>query len=201
VAPILVVVITAVFVGYLIYYSRSHRERLAARRHANALPELSGGNAGAPITEGAAVRVVGAVRAVQPLESPISGQQCVAYRVRVKVDQYEVPGAQPIDDAFTTQFMIDRPGEPPVIVDGSHVRLDVRPQTRETYDGARAERYFQMRGLPIRAVLGSDIEETVVLVGARVMVAGSVLLDGGTPGGGMIRLAGNAHQPLVIASV
>lgn len=226
-SPILVVVITSVFVAYLIYYTRSHRQRLAARRQANALPQLSSvgmaGGGAAPLVEGSAVRVIGTTRAVQPLTSPISGQPCVAWRVRVTVDRYVAPEAAPINQTQTMEFFIDRPGEPSVTIDGAYVRLDVPPETRETYDGARAEQFFQQHGLPIRAVLGSEIEETIVRVGARVMVAGSVLLDGAAaaPSGGYlhtgagatashayrsdgapaIRLAGNAQQPLVIASV
>lgn len=201
-SPILVVVITSVFVAFLVYYSRSYRERLAARRQANALPQLSsmgvGGGGAAPLAAGTGVRVVGHARAQQPLISPISGQQCVAWRVRVTVDRYEAPGVPPINQTQTTEFIIDRPGEPSVTIDGSFVRLDVPAETRETYDGARAEQFFQRNGLPIRAVLGSEIEETVVRVGAHVMVAGSVLLDGGAPA---IRLAGNPQQPLVIATI
>src|SRR6185312_13135864 len=94
-------------------------ERRRVRRDLAVSPDL-----GAKTPEGTVVRVTGVVRKRDTLiVAPLSGVECVAARARVTTGVWYTRGAQKPREWFAiVSFVLERDGEPPVVVEGKHAR-------------------------------------------------------------------------------
>ncbi|MDX2093238.1 MAG: hypothetical protein SFX73_35675 [Kofleriaceae bacterium] len=94
---------------------RLRRARLRARAQLRAHPPLD-----AATPDGSDVRVTGTVRALATLESPLDRTPCVVFRTTVDA---QAGGVREVVEL--TPFVLDRGGEPPVLVDGTHALFDL----------------------------------------------------------------------------
>ncbi|HEY4180380.1 MAG TPA: hypothetical protein VGM90_26235 [Kofleriaceae bacterium] len=203
VSTIVLLVIVGVAVAW--YASRNMRGQIAARSAVAALPVMT---AQTPVADGSMVRVIGTVRMLEQLVAPLSGRPCVAYRTVCKlqgaVGTHEAQAAGDLVQEQTAMFALDRPGDSPVIIDGSHVRIDIPSLPFGAMSGAAREQFLTSRNVSIRYATYANWTEQVVEVGAQVSVAGTVMHDGGNPGemyrdgGAQVRMVGNAQFPLTI---
>ena len=190
--------------------ARTLVERRRARRQLVALPPL-----GTETPDGTSVRVTGTVRVRDnTIVAPLSGVECVAARAR-PVSGIR-PGGGGSNEWFAiVSFVLERDGEPPVVVDGVHARLDLplerlRRAKRGSPERDRHEQLLLQLGL--RAFdWGAKFEEVVVTPGMRVSVAGMMMLAPADvppsrqrelgfrePPPATIRIVGSATYPLVI---
>lgn len=161
--------------------------------------------------EGAWVRVTGVVRLVddRSLIAPLSRKPCVVYRSRVTVGQAITRRAlRPVEELVMVPFAIDRGAEGMVAIEGEHALLDLPRVRLRTTEQVRRE-FAWTQGIPYRDVARAQFEETVVMPGQRVSVAGLVMKDpAAAPARDELgfrdapppelRLAGNVEHPIVI---
>lgn len=148
-------------------------ERRRARRALRVSPPLD-----ASSREGAIVRVSGIVRPVdEPLEAPLSGLPCVLARSRIRsVASYNY---QPTNQPKTLRirpFVLVCDGAPDVRVEASHAVLDLEPLRTLRVTAARRDQFLLLHGL-MREEQASGFEETLVMPGQRITVAGALVRD------------------------
>ncbi|HEY4058876.1 MAG TPA: hypothetical protein VGM39_19815 [Kofleriaceae bacterium] len=200
-----IVVLAIVGVGVVWYWTRNTRKQIAARSAVAALPVMT---SQAPVADGSMVRVIGTVRMLEQVIAPLSGRPCVAYRTVCKLGD-----SVSTSDAFasgelvqeqSTTFALDRQGDSPVTIDGSHLRFDLPSLPFSAMGGAAREQFLSSRGISIRYAQYSNWSEVIVEQGATITIAGTVMHDGGAAGemyrdgGTQIRLVGNAQYPLTV---
>jgi hypothetical protein len=188
-------------------------ERRRVRRDLAVSPDL-----GAKTPEGTVVRVTGVVRKRDTLiVAPLSGTECVAARARVTTGLWYTRGATKPREWFAiVSFVVDRDGEPPVVVEGQHARIALpSPRLGRVKAGsaelARREQLLLQLGERSASALRAGCEEVAIVPGMRVSVAGLMMLDqpSAPPAAddarlfrelppATLRLVGNATHPLVI---
>jgi hypothetical protein len=209
---------------YAIMLAASHSVRRLTRRRARtelaAVPPLR-----ADSLEGAIVRVTGTVRATgATIVAPLSGVECVAARASAMMTDRVSPGLlRPRVWFEIVPFALDRDGEPPVIVDGDHARLDLEPMDQPVPKGwapAKHRQRMELREvtrqrerellgkLELPRTMSARFEEKIVRAGTRVSIAGVFML--GEPsadegergfrelGPASLRITGDANHPLII---
>ena len=164
--------------------------------------------------DGSVVRVTGIVKMLEPLTAPLSGKPCVVYVSRVDPTNWVVRGAARRGLRETTvvsPFLVDRGPEGMVLVEGSHAILDWPPQKLKPRDRIREEQFMLASGVPLKERARARFEETIIEEGARVSVAGLIMLDPAeapTPEersfrdapAASLRLTGNVDHPLAIGA-
>ena len=201
--------VLGVFVAVVGYkYMKGRTAHQGVQQHLQAQPMLQ---AGAPLVDGSMVRVSGVVRPMQTVVAPLSGRVCVAYRTLIT---HDVPSFRDMTQPNTaetfemTPFMIDRGAEGPVIIDGSYAQLVVRSLHDSQLEMVNKEKFVLARGLSMREAVLARFSETVIEAGMTVTVAGTLVSDGGMPGGTAgyrdggqtVRLTGTPQAPLVIGA-
>ncbi len=204
VVPVLLLVGVGAFMAYR--YFAPKRQRSQMNQFVQAAPILM---PGAPIPDGAFVRIVGTVRPMSTVTAPLSGRACVAYRTTIttEVVVFGTTTKHETSEVFDmAPFVIERP-EGPVVVDGSYAQLHLPPLPWNQLSSNNRERFVMSRGLNIREAARSEFTETVIEAGMQVCVAGCVVTDGGGPGAqyraptSQPRLIGNAQAPILILPV
>ena len=182
---------------------RRRAERHRARRELAKPPVL-----GATTPEGTVVKVTGAVRAVEELFAPLSGQPCVLYRSYSSI-RWSLP-----TETGDTRFVVETIGGP-VLVDSEHAVLDVEPLRQLKVTKQRREQFRLRMGLTASrfpGVVWLRFEEYLVAPGDVVSVVGLMMLDTASeppraesgfredppP---QRRLTGNAEHPIVVSKV
>jgi hypothetical protein len=175
-------------------------ERFKQRRHLAHAPPLT-----ADAAEGSEAKLVGIVHALpKTLVAPATGQQAVAFRLRV-MDRNLEPGAGPQGAPFDTTdacaFVVhdDRLGDVAVDSQFAELVLPVRP-VRETHAGW--QQWKDDRGIAFQHVP----EQAAIVPGDRVVVVGTVARRTGGPEAAALRdapsalcLVGDFDHPLLIA--
>ena len=144
--------------------------------------------------DGALVKVTGKVHTREPGErfvSPLAETRCVALHMRALVRRGRSPRGEMVEKLQIKAFVIEDDGSK-VLVDATHALLDLSP--------ARPPKTADVRKL--LAEVGhqdansstSRCEETVVEVGARVTVAGTLVTSPA------IKIVGDEENPIVIRS-
>ena len=165
------------------------------------------------LPEGRSARVTGVVRpSADLLEAPLSGRRCVAFRTRVDVRMWlirrminNVPGI--VERSEVRDFEIECDDGAVVTIAGSHVLLDLDPLVLPPLNDPRRAAFLREHRIHA-PIPPDDFEEVVVEPGARVTVAGQLLLDGAAPQPGQElgfrehahhrRLVGNKQHPILI---
>jgi hypothetical protein len=190
--------------------ARTLVERRRVRRELVDLPPL-----GTETPDGTSVRVTGTVRVREAtIVAPLSGVECVAARARA-ISGVRVAGVGSREWFAIVSFVLERDGEPPVIVDGMHARLDLPLERlgrakRDSPERARREQLLLQLGVHAFG-WGAKFEEVVVTPGMRVSVAGMMMLAPSDappspdrelgfrePPPATIRIVGSATYPLII---
>jgi hypothetical protein len=200
-----IVLLVLVGVGVAWYWSRNMRNQIAARSAVAALPVMT---SQAPVADGSMVRVIGTVRMLEQVIAPLSGRSCVAYRTVCKLNEsvstHDAAATGEIVQEQSTTFALDRQGDSPVIVDGSHLRFDLPSLPFSAMGGAAREQFLSSRGVSIRYAQYANWTEVLVEAGATITIAGTVMNDGGAVGPGyreggvQVRMVGNAQFPLTV---
>jgi hypothetical protein len=207
----LVVPVTTAAIGV----TRKLVERNRIRRELARRPPL-----GAETPDGTVVRVTGIVRHRDTLiVAPLSGVECVAARARVSAELWNTRGARKPREWFAiVSFVLERAGEPSVVVEGEQARIALPPQALprpETGSAAlhRREQLLLQLGIEVRRARGAAFEEVVVVPGMQVSVVGLMMLGQAVEPPrnddermfrdlppSTLRLVGNATHPLVIGT-
>ncbi|HEX4454226.1 MAG TPA: hypothetical protein VH143_25360 [Kofleriaceae bacterium] len=213
--PVTLVIVGSGLASAAIGTARTLAERRRVRRELAASPQL-----GTLTPEGTLVRVTGVVRKRDTLiVAPLSGAECVAARARITTGVWQLRGAMRPREWFAiVSFVLDRGGEPPVIVEGEHARIALPPEKLArakagSHDLARREQLLLQLGEKATNAFRAGCEEIAIVPGMRVSIAGVMMLDvpvAAPPGDGergfrdlpatTMRLVGNATHPLVIGS-
>jgi hypothetical protein len=213
--PVTLVLVTSGLGSAAIGVTRSLVERRRVRRELAASPQL-----GTKTPEGTLVRVTGIVRKRDTLiVAPLSGVECVAARARVTTGLWQVRGAyRPREWFAIVSFVLDRDGEPPVVVEGQHARIALPPEKlRRAKAGSRElvrrEQLLLQLGLKATSAFRAGCQEIAIVPGMRVSIAGVMMLEvpAAAPAADdergfrdlpatTMRLVGNATHPLVIGS-
>lgn len=178
---------------------RMRRARKRARAQLRARPPLD-----ASTPDGSVVRVTGTVRALAMLESPLERTPCVGFRATVEASVGGVREAVEL-----TPFVLERDGEPPVLVDGTHALFDLAAARVILTDRLRLQQFLAGFGMAFSGGELPRTEELVITAGQRISVAGLVMHDvpeaPTTDERGFredarpaLRLAGNEQHPLAI---
>jgi hypothetical protein len=174
---------------------------------------------GTETPEGTVVRVTGAVRQRETLiVAPLSGVECVAARARITTGLWHVRGAMKPREWFAiVSFVVERDGEPDVVVEGQHARIALPAEklaraTVGSREYARREQLLLQLGEKATNAFRAGCEEIAIVPGMRVSVVGLMMLgQAEAPVGdddrgfrelppSTLRLVGNATHPLVIGS-
>ena len=151
---------------------RRYAERRRARRALHEHPPLDGSS-----PEGAIVRVTGIVRAADELiDAPLSGLPCVVARSRIRrvnLGQSKRPSVRP-ETLRIRPFVLVRDGAPSVRVEASHAVLDLAPLRKLKVTPQRRDQFLLLHAL---TGIASGFEETLVVPGQRITVAGALLRD------------------------
>lgn len=190
-------------------FGRKVLERRRARRTIRQQAPLASDS-----PEGVTVRATGVARADDmTLLAPLSNRPCLVVRSRVTTGKgFAGLAARPKETITMVPFLLDRGADGIVRVEGHHVLLDLPPiQLRGDHtDVERQQLFMSTHGLPLRDHGEASFEETLVLPGDRITVAGLVMKDvadapvvDGERGfrdeqPTTLRLAGNAAHPLAI---
>jgi hypothetical protein len=128
--------------------------------------------------------------------SPLSDNRCVIVRVRVAVRHGRVdPRAKLVDDLKIMPFLIeDDDGK--VLVDATAAALDITPLKSTKWTVPKKKQLLADLGHENANPDASDFEETLVEVGATVVVAGTLKRKDTDP---KERLVGDAEHPIAIA--
>ncbi len=180
-----------------------HRRRL--RRAVAELPPLT-----PDTTEGSVVHVVGRVRALNTLVAPLSGVTCVMASSRITLRARMLRNVA-ATHALTRlrAFVIEREGQPDVLIDGPHVRLSIPPVKLRWVAGEVAEAFLRACKLSPDHTNGAHYDEMALVPGARVSAAGLLIqdIDDAPPEDErtfragpriQLRLAGDAERPVLI---
>jgi hypothetical protein len=194
--------------------------RRRARKELGTVPPLD-----ASSVEGTIVRVTGIVRATgATLVAPLSGIECVAVRAVVGPRLFRSPVWMKMRVwSAIVPFALDRDGEPPILVDGDHARINLEsieqalprgwaPATHrkrmELREAMRKREQQLLQKLELPRTVPAQFLEWLVRPGTRVTIAGVLALDEPSADGGergfrdlaprARRIAGDADRPLVI---
>jgi hypothetical protein len=164
--------------------------RRGARKLLAATPWL-----GEDSADGAMVKVTGVVRMREHGErfvSPLSENRCVVQRLRVQVRHGVDPRAKLIEDFKIMPFLVED-AEGKLLVDAEHALLDIPPIKQTNKATPRKGAVLTELGHENASSTKSEIEETLVEVGATITVAGTLAksADG-------VRLVGTKERPLAI---
>ena len=185
---------------------RRYAERRRARRALHGHPPL---DASSP--EGAIVRVTGMVRAADELiDAPLSGLPCVVARSRIRRvsgGRSKRPSVRP-ETLRIRPFVLVRDGAASVRVEASHAVLDLAPLRKLRVTPQRRNQFLLLHALTAGG-LASGFEETLVVPGQRITVAGALLRDAPAEPTGEARgfrddqapelvLVGDAAHPIAI---
>jgi hypothetical protein len=195
--------------------ARKLAEHRRVRRELARRPAL-----GAETPDGTVVRVTGTVRLRDTLiVAPLSGVECVAARARVSAEMWNTRGARKPREWFAiVSFLIERDGEPPVVVEGEHAEIALptqklaRPKAGSDALHRREQLLLQL-GIGAHRARGGGFEEVAVVPGMHVSVVGLMMLGQAiepprtddqrmfreSPAS-TLRLVGNAAHPIVIGS-
>ena len=157
--------------------------------------------------DGAMVKTVGVVRMREHGErfvSPLSENRCVALRVRVLVRHGRDPRAKLVEDFKIMPFILDADGEK-ILVDAEHALLDIAP-LKTTKLTPRKNTLLTELGYDSANSQASEFEETMVEVGTRVTIAGTLANQPPKPEDAKgyrdtdppVRLVGTKDHPIAI---
>jgi hypothetical protein len=192
---------------------RKLAERRRIRRELASRPAL-----GAETPDGTVVRVTGTVRHRDTLiVAPLSGVECVAARARVSAEMWNTRGVRKPREWFAiVSFLLERDGEPPVVVEGEHAEIALPtqklPRPKSGSDALhRRQQLLVQLGIGAHRARGGGFEEVAIVPGMHVSVVGLMMLgDAVAPPiaddqrmfrelpPSTLRLVGNAAHPLVI---
>jgi hypothetical protein len=131
---------------------------------------------GAESKDGALVKLTGIVRtreAAERLMSPITNIRCVALRIRAQARRGLDPRAKLVEKIDYKPFEIED-AEGRVSIDPTEVLFDVPPMKEGKPDASRRASVLADLGHPSANTEKSNIEETVVEIGATVTIAGTL---------------------------
>jgi hypothetical protein len=168
------------------YVERSSRRR--ARDEFAALPALRANS-----LEETIVRVTGTVRATgATIVAPLSGIECVAVCASATLTDRVSPDLlKPRVWLEIVPFALVRDGQPPVIIDGDHARLELEPIDQPLPRGwapAEHREHMELREamrrceqellgrLEFPRTMSARFEEKIVQAGTRVSIAGVFML-------------------------
>jgi len=143
--------------------------------------------------EGARVKITGVAKMREHGErflSPLSETRCVVLRMRVTVRHGQSPRGKFVEKLDIKPFVVDTE-DGKFLVESEHVLLDLGPAKQPKNVNPKKGAYLTELGFKDANVERSELEETVVEVGARVTVAGTFAKD--PP-----RITGTKDQPIAI---
>lgn len=148
--------------------------------------------------DGALVKVRGVVKMRDHGErfmSPLSENRCVVVRVRVAIRHGRNPRSKLVDKLQIMPFVIeDDDGKLPV--DATAAELDIPPLRSTKWAVPRKKQLLAELGHEDANAEASDFEETLVEVGATVVLAGKLQRHDTEP---KERIVGDAEHPIAIA--
>lgn len=148
--------------------------------------------------DGSMVKVSGVVRMREHGErfvSPLSENRCVVLRLRLQVRHGVNPRAKLVEKLDIMPFVLeDDDGK--LLVDAPLALLDVPPVKQSRSAGPRKNQVLTDLGYDTANSGASDIEETLVEVGARVTIAGTLAKQPGSEP--PLRIVGTADHPIAI---
>lgn len=150
--------------------------------------------------DGAIVKVTGVVKMREHGErfvSPLSETRCVILRLRVLVRHGVNPRAKLVEDVKIMPFVVeDQDGK--VLVDAEHAVLDIPPvKVSQATAGPRKGQVLADLGHESANSKASEVEETVVEVGATITVAGTLAKTAGE-GEASPRIVGTKERPIAV---
>jgi len=127
--------------------------------------------------DGALVKVTGTVKMLEHGErfvSPISETRCVVLRMRVLVRHGQSPRAKLVENFEIKPFVVEDEEGGKMNVEATEALLDIAPLKPSTKPNPRKAQYLMQLGFGDANTTRSEFEETLVEVGARVIVAGKL---------------------------
>ena len=155
--------------------------------------------------DGTMVKITGVVRMREHGErfvSPLSENRCVVLRLRVLVRHGVDPRAKLVEDFKILPFVVeDSDGK--VLIEATHALLDVAPIKQTNKAAPRKASVLTDLGHETANSGASDVEETLVEVGATVTVAGTLAKAPVAEGAAaetepQVRLVGTQEHPIAI---
>lgn len=144
--------------------------------------------------DGALVKVTGKVRTREAGErfvSPLAENRCVVLHMRALVRRGRSPRGEMVEKLEIKPFVIEVDGSK-MLVDATHVLLDLSPaRPPKTADVRKLLAEVGRRDANAKT---SRCEETVVVVGATVTVAGTLVTSPAT------KIVGDEANPIVVRS-
>jgi hypothetical protein len=127
--------------------------------------------------DGSPVKIMGVVRMREHGErfvSPISETRCVVLRVRVLVRHGRDPRAKLVEKLEIKPFLVEDGDGDKHLVDATHVLLDIAPVKLSNKINPRKNQLLMELGFANANSMQSEFEETLVELGVRVTVAGTL---------------------------
>ena len=158
--------------------------------------------------DGSMVKVTGVVRMREHGErfiSPLSENRCVVLRLRVLVRHGRNPSAKLVEKLDIMPFVIeDEDGK--LLVDAPVALLDMAPVKQSRHVGPRKNQLLVDLGYDTANSGASEFEETLVEVGARVTIAGTLAKQPPRPEDAAgyrdtdppLRIVGSKEHPIAI---
>lgn len=175
--PLRIVLLIGAAIALIISLAWSFLTRMPGASRGRARKLLASADwLGAESKDGELVKVTGVVRtrdAAERLMSPISNIRCVALRVRVQARRGIDPRAKYVEKIDHKPFDIeDADGR--VAIDPTEVLFDVAPLRQSKPDASGRSTVLADVGHADANTAKSNIEETVLEIGARITVAGTL---------------------------
>lgn len=136
---------------------------------------------GAASKDGELVKLSGVVRtrdAGERLMAPVSNIRCVALRIRAQARRGLDPRAKFVEKIDFKPFELED-AEGKVSIDPTEILFDISPWSEGKPDAARRAKVLADLGHPDASTEKSNVEETVIEIGATVTLAGTLaIVDG-----------------------
>ena len=145
--------------------------RKGARKVLDDVPWLADDSA-----DGARVKITGVVKMREHGErflSPLSETRCVVLRMRVTVRHGQSPRGKFVENLEVKPFVVETE-DGKFLVEAEHALLDLGPAKQPKNVNPRKSQYLAGIGFKDANIERSELEETLVEVGARVTVAGTL---------------------------
>jgi hypothetical protein len=191
----------SVLVGFIMKLPSA--ERRSARKLLAATPWIDDES-----VDGAQVKVTGIVKVREHGErfvSPLSENRCVVLRLRVLVRRGQGPGGKLVEDFKIMPFILEADAGR-VRVDASHAMLDIGPVSLSRSVWPRKNQLLIALGYETANSMKSEFEETIVELGQKVTIAGTLAKQTPTAGQAAayrdtypaIRIIGTKDRPIAI---
>ncbi|MBL9019950.1 MAG: hypothetical protein JNL83_37540 [Myxococcales bacterium] len=178
-----IVIIIAAAIGLAASLVWSFLTRMPGAARGRARKLLSSASwLGADSKDGDLVKLTGVVRAREAgerLMSPISNIRCVALRIRAQPRRGLDPRAKLVEKIDFKPFDLEDP-DGRVPIEPTSVLFDISPLAQSKPDASGRANVLTELGHPSANSAKSNIEETVVEIGATVTIAGTLATVDGT---------------------